>query len=143
MNRSVLRIVDANLNRALEGLRAAEDVLRFWCNDRRIVGRLRRTRHALGALYAGSRRTLLAARDSVRDAGRRNPERRYRDVTQMLAANFRRAEESLRVLEETAKLANPRLVGALKRLRYTVYDLERRAGGIPLTQPPADKRMVR
>lgn len=128
MNRSALRIVDANLNRALEGLRAAEDVLRFLRDDHRIAAGLRRIRHTLSALYAGSRPALLAARDSIRDPGRRNPERRYRDPGDILAANFRRAEESLRVLEEMAKLSEPQRVNDLKRLRYAVYDLERRAG---------------
>ncbi|MDD5440263.1 MAG: thiamine phosphate synthase, partial [Candidatus Omnitrophica bacterium] len=34
--RTCLRIVDANLNRTAEGLRVAEDIVRFYLNDRKL-----------------------------------------------------------------------------------------------------------
>jgi len=127
--RAVWRMADANGNRAAEGLRAAEDILRFLRDDARLSAEARRLRHALrreaGALAPPGK--LLAARDARRDvgAGRHRGGQPRRDWRGALAANLRRAQEAARVLEEVARLAG-RGAGArrLQRLRYAVYRLE-------------------
>ena len=43
----LLRLVDANLNRASEGLRVVEDVSRFILDDNRLFLKLRDLRHSL------------------------------------------------------------------------------------------------
>jgi thiamine-phosphate pyrophosphorylase len=48
-----------------------------------------------------------------------------RNLREILLANFRRAEESLRVLEEVAKLVDVKMARTLKRSRFRVYDLEK------------------
>lgn len=127
----ILRMLDANLNRATEGLRVAEDVLRFGYDHRALSGETRKLRHDVGKamLRVAPRRALLAARDSRQDVGasRWKPGRSRRDAGDLLAANVRRAGESLRVLEEGARVvATPACCRSLQALRYRLYDLERR-----------------
>ena len=68
-----LRLLDANLNRASEGLRVAEDVSRLhWCLPG-FAAELKELRHrllAVGERAAGSRQALLRARDIEGDVGR-------------------------------------------------------------------------
>jgi len=43
----------------------------------------------------------------------------------VLAANFRRVEESLRVLEEYGKLVSPSAGAKFKKIRFAAYILEK------------------
>jgi thiamine-phosphate pyrophosphorylase len=45
MNGPVLRILDANANRAREALRVIEDYARFALDDERVCGSLKQLRH--------------------------------------------------------------------------------------------------
>lgn len=129
-DRAIARMFDANANRAAEGLRTVEDVLRFAFDNRRLSREARNVRHALARISARvfPRVTLLAARDSGRDvgAGRSGaamPRRRRGDL---LSANMKRAQESVRVMEETARYAGkPAGARALQALRFRLYRLER------------------
>lgn len=129
-DRAIARMFDANANRAAEGLRAIEDVLRFAFNHRRLSREARNARHAVARISARvfPRGRLLAARDSGRDVGAaRNdsamPRRRRGDL---ISANMKRAQESVRVMEETAKYAGKLAGGrALQALRFRLYRLER------------------
>ena len=127
----ILRMVDANLNRASEGLRVAEDVLRFVRGHAALSGEARALRHGLrrAVLTVTPAVRLLAARDSARDPGRTRWRADRRSATDLLFANLRRAQESARVLEEGLRIAGPpRAVRALQALRYRIYSLERAAG---------------
>ena len=133
MNRAALhRILDANLNRAQEGLRVCEELARFLLNDRALTGRLRRLRHGVVAATAKlpvSRRLLVAARDSKRDVSRAASDlrgRAPRTAEQTALANLARAKESLRVLEEYVKLLSPQAADAFARLRFRAYATEQR-----------------
>lgn len=122
------RIIDANMNRLREGLRVIEDICRFGLDDAPLGARLKKARHSVQAIreqFPGG--DLLSARDSIGDVGRRRikePDRRG-NLLQTLGASFGRAQESLRVLEEMAKLSSPPAARAAKALRYEVYDLEK------------------
>lgn len=119
--------MDANLNRAKEGLRVCEDISRFFDDDARFSRRWKSLRHDLtAALPPRHRRQLLAARDIEGDVGRGSvtAEMRRRDVHDIFYANAQRVKESLRVLEEFSKLLNPAAAGRLKRIRYRFYRLE-------------------
>ena len=130
-DRDVLRIIDANSNRTREALRVVEDILRFSLEDGRLASALKDERHKVGRTCdLMLRRGLkgLAARDTAGDPGRTSMspgEASRRNLLDILIANFRRAEESLRVLEEVAKLVDVKLAGVLKRSRFRVYDLEK------------------
>ena len=120
-----LRVIDANLNRCREGLRVIEDTARFVLRRDRIYLKARSLRHRLDVLTRGIYPALLSERDSEQDEGRRISEGRRENLGSVLSANFRRAEESLRVLEEYSRLIAPDAGPAIKEIRYAVYTLEK------------------
>jgi thiamine-phosphate pyrophosphorylase len=124
--RKYLRLVDANLNRCREGLRVIEDTARFVLGRDREYRELRMLRHRLERLTRAIYPGLLAVRDATSDAGRRIPEGGRDDLAGVVSANFRRVEESLRVLEEYSKLISPAAAPALKAMRYRAYVLEKK-----------------
>ena len=126
--RSVLRIVDANANRALEGLRVGEDIVRFHLEDAPVFRRLRTLRHAVARtitrLPVGTIE-LARSRDSGRDPGKRSPATRVSSLERLLLINLQRTKESLRTLEECARLVAPRQTPDFQRLRFRTYEVER------------------
>lgn len=134
----MLRLIDANLNRASEGLRTLEDVARFVLNDARLSADLKSLRHDLTQEYAPHQKALLSARDSARDVAafvEQESEARRTGVSDIVTASARRVEESLRVLEEFAKLPDSVLESdRFKRARFALYDLERELTGRLLRQ---------
>jgi thiamine-phosphate pyrophosphorylase len=124
----VLRLVDANANRALEGVRVCEELLRFHWEWRAGFVRLRRMRHAIARAVNRLPATpveLVRARESGRDVGRRAAASSVRSEERLLLINFQRAKESLRTLEECSRLIAPRRTSAFQRLRFQIYDAER------------------
>ncbi len=130
------RIIDANLNRLAEGLRVIEDICRFGLDDAPLAARLKRLRHEAGRLRRLFPARVLDARDSIGDVGRvkvKEPARRE-GLTLTLGASFGRVQESLRVLEELAKLSSGATAALAKSMRYEAYELER------LVMPLFDRR---
>ncbi len=125
--RSVLRILDANLNRAREALRVLEDIARFHHDDVSAAAALKEARHAVDARARPLSRELLQARDSSRDVGRDGdlPVEEARSVREILAANLKRAGEALRSIEEIAKGRYPGLSREAHRRRFELYTLEK------------------
>lgn len=127
-SKSARRILDANINRALEGLRVCEDVVRFSLGSDSLRRRLRALRHAVSAQAHRlpiSPRDLVDARDSRQDPGRGAASSAARSLNHVLLINLQRAKEALRVLEETSRLIAPGAAGGFQRLRFRVYDVER------------------
>ena len=126
--RSLLRILDANLNRAREALRVLEDLARFHRNDGAAAARLKDARHALDRLARPLARELVRARDSERDVGRDGdrPVDAPRSPRELLAANLKRAGEALRSVEEVSKGRYGALCREAHRLRFDLYTLEKR-----------------
>jgi thiamine-phosphate pyrophosphorylase len=122
------RIADVNLNRLSESLKFIEDHVRF-SNDRQdLLARIRSIRELYQSIKKELPITVLAAyRDSERDAGRPTAFDRagHRTIQELLIANFSRVKESSRILEELLKLTSKRLSGAVKKLRFQVYDFEK------------------
>jgi len=122
------RIIDANFNRAKEGLRVCEDVCRFVLDAKSITRSYKNARHQLtdivGSLKIAS---IIRSRDITRDVGRQSTavEFKRNGVTDIFYANSQRVKESIRVLEEFTKLRNKRLAQDLKKLRYKIYALEK------------------
>lgn len=118
------RVIDANLNRATEGLRVVEDILRYVYDDAVLQQRLKAMRHRLVQLVPGT--SYLAARDAGGDVGRDAQgalEYDRRDLAGILRANLKRVQEALRVLEEVLKLAHS-VAEPIKALRYEAYAIE-------------------
>ncbi len=124
-----LRIIDANLNRIGEGLRVLEEFARLSLNDAALSQRLKDLRHRLAVTDAGLRTRLLGARDAAGDVGAAMEapgQDEPRDATAIVTANARRVEESLRVLEETARTPETGLdTNSFKEARFAVYTLEK------------------
>jgi len=123
------RIIDVNLNRLTEGLRVVEDVVRLGIEDRRLLVGIRKLRTQVGRDVRALRRQVVASRKSETDLGRgdRFDRAKRKNLEDVLLANFKRAEESARVLEEVLKVVKPALAGKLKAVRFRLYDLEREA----------------
>ena len=126
---AALRILDAAANRAGEGLRVIEDYLRFDLDDRHLTGLCKSIRHELtAALSVYSSASRHAARETRADVGTSvslPAEQSRSDLAAVLAANFKRVEQSLRSLEEYSKTLAPETAAAIEQLRYRVYTLER------------------
>ena len=134
-----IRVLDASLNRATEGLRVVEDYVRFVLDDRHLTEQFKRLRHDLAA--AGALLPLAerhAARDTQADVGTTvsTPSEGVRgDAWQVCVASLERVKQSLRSLEEYSKVAKPpatadlrHAAGEFERLRYWLYTLEAAAG---------------
>ncbi len=48
-------------------------------------------------------------------------------ILDVFTANIKRAQESVRVFEETSKLFDPKLCSKFKKLRFELYDIEQKA----------------
>ncbi|AXX93652.1 thiamine-phosphate pyrophosphorylase [Malaciobacter molluscorum LMG 25693] len=123
MNRNNLRLIDANLNRLREGIRVVEDIFRYIYDDKQNASRLKQLRHKSRInLY----NELLSSRDIKNDVLKESikSEQGRDDLYAILIANFKRAQESARVLEEFTKLISTNDSEIFKHIRYELYDLE-------------------
>ena len=124
----LLRVIDANLNRAREGLRVCEEVARFVLNDPRLTRRCQQLRYELNTLAKRfSKKKLLESRDVRRDVGRpaeRVSAGKHRGYPDLVRANALRAQEALRVLEEFTRLKSLALSTKFGSVRFRVYSLE-------------------
>ena len=132
LRNKILRIIDANINRATEGLRVAEDIVRFVLDDDKLTSKLKNIRHELvKALRLGFDKLILAqGRDVKGDVGAgrsTKSEGRRKDILDVFWANIKRAQESIRVFEELSKLFDARLGPKFKKLRFELYDIEQKA----------------
>jgi len=121
---AVRRILDANLDRAREGMRIIEEWCRFGLNDAELTETCKIVRQELAGWHAPE---IRAARDTPGDPGTAlsHPGEETRaDIEAVLQANLCRVEEALRVLEEYAKLYDPNMAQACKEMRYEVYTLD-------------------
>ncbi len=126
---SVIRLLDAAADRAVEGLRVVEDYTRFVLNDRFLTESLKRFRHQLTTqLSVVPMEQRLCHRETQYDVGASialPSEFRRENQAAVLQANFSRLQEALRSLEETAKYAFPAAAPGLEQLRYQSYTLQK------------------
>lgn len=129
--KSVLRIIDANLNRALEGLRILEEITRFVFNDRQKTAGLKRIRHGIKKEIMGlfgNMDVLLSSRNVHGDVGKEkfsSDEFKREKLRDIFEANFKRTEEALRVLEEFTKLFRQKSAQVFKKFRFKIYEIEK------------------
>ncbi len=127
MEKSTLRLLDANLNRLKEGIRVVEDIFRYKYNNKNLSLRLKELRHS--ARLDFDTNALLNSRDIKNDVLKTSieSEKIRKNLQDILLANFKRAEESARVLEECLKLEYQAKSTDFKNLRYELYELEKLA----------------
>jgi len=120
----VERLLDANLDRAREGLRVLEEWARFGLDRPDLVARSKDLRQRLGLLHRDAyKRARHTATDSA--AGLSHPAQSARTSPEkIVAANAGRVQEALRVLEEFGRGIDPPLAQEAAHCRYRLYDLE-------------------
>ncbi len=121
------RIIDANLNRSKEALRVVEDILRFEYDDLDLAKYSKSIRLEIGTI-AKKHYEAIAYRDTQNDtltSVTLKEESNRASLFDVLSANFKRAQESLRVLEEVFKLVDSQSSLLSKQIRYKAYILEK------------------
>ncbi|WP_320035475.1 thiamine-phosphate pyrophosphorylase [Halarcobacter sp.] len=122
-DKKTLRLIDANLNRLREGIRVVEDIFRYVYDNKDVSSKLKELRH-LSRLENYTE--ILETRDIQNDVLRESikSEQNRSDLYSILIANFKRAQESARVLEEFCKLISIKDSENFKYIRYELYNLE-------------------
>jgi len=132
VDKGIYRIVDANLNRVMEGIRVCEDIVRFSSNDEVLTFKLKDLRHNIFASVKDLRKNhlkeLVSSRDT-KDVGFKSTEseKHKESLVDLFMANTQRGKESLRVLEEVLKLFDQKLSQKFKRFRFKLYEIEKTA----------------
>ncbi len=118
-------IIDANLNRAAEGLRVVEDWARFYLRDRALTENLRNVRHGLWQCVSDNYPEIIKGRDTGEDLLADTKEAARNELDDIPKASFNRVKEALRVLEEMGKIISPEVGNKFKKMRFSIYDIER------------------
>ena len=118
------RAIDANLNRLREGLRVIEDIQRYLYDNKEFALRLKNLRHEC---KTDNQKDLLKTRDIINDPLKETTksESTRKNIEEIIIANFKRTQESARVLEEMFKLTNKKESEKFKQIRYSLYDIEK------------------
>lgn len=125
LEESVERLIDANLNRAREGLRVIEDWCRFGLDRRDLVIKIKGWRQQLGLRHHERyKRARCASTDCGVGLAHSAQDQRTMPAA-IVAANAGRAQEALRVLEEFGRHEDSELTTAATMIRYELYDLEK------------------
>jgi len=139
----VLRIIDANSNRAAEALRTIEEYVRFVVNDAQMSQATKSLRHHLATIMQlVPLRDRSVARESQFDVGRNLTtieETDRANVLAVVAAAFGRLKQALRCLEEYSKTIFSDAAELFEQMRYDAYQLEKMIINASLT----DERLVR
>ena len=134
LSQAAYRILDASANRASEGFRTLEDFARFVLDDREATESLKQLRHRLaGALKVVDREKLLRSRDTPGDVGtdiQNESEYVRENIVDVVTAAASRLSQSLRVIEEYAKMIDGGLCKTTESIRYQTYSI---AGGLELS----------
>ena len=120
----IYQIIDANLDRAREGLRVLEDWARFGLGEENYVTKIKNFRQILGKnhleLYKQSRNHI---EDQCK--GLTHQEQINRGAPdQIVSSNAGRVQEALRVIEEFSRIHNHALSKIASEIRYEIYTLE-------------------
>jgi len=132
MDKGVYRIIDANLNRVMEGIRVSEDIIRFSSNNECLTLKLKNLRHEIFEAIKDLRKEhleeLVSSRD-LNDVGMKSTEseKKRDNLVDLFLANTQRGKESLRVLEEVLKLFDQGLSQKFKKFRFKLYEIEKTA----------------
>jgi len=129
INSSVLRLIDANANRAREALRVLEDYARFVRDDADLSEQLKVLRHDLTAVVGPFLPDAILHRNTTGDVGTTisTPAEGTRaDVEEVVVAAGKRLGEALRAIEEYLKTVDAGASVRVEQLRYRFYTTEQR-----------------
>ncbi len=120
----IFQIIDANLDRAREGLRVLEDWARFGLGENDCVKRIKNFRQILGKNHL---EVYKQSRNQTEDKckGMTHQEQINRKTSeQIISSNSGRVQEALRVIEEFSRLHNHELSKIASEIRYEIYTIE-------------------
>ena len=120
----IYQIIDANLDRAREGLRVLEDWARFGLGKEDVVIKIKNFRQVLGKNHLD---IYKMARNHIEDhcKGLSHVEQINRkDPHKIISSNAARVQEALRVIEEFSRDHNNKLSQIASTIRYEIYSLE-------------------
>jgi len=126
------RIIDANLNRAGEGLHLLEELARLAADDADLTQQLKTMRHEVLRGDLAFNKELIQSRDAEGDVGvdmEVPGEGKGKEPPIIVVANARRVQEALRILEEMAKMPDtiPKLDSdKFKKARFDLYTIEQK-----------------
>ncbi len=130
---AIVRVIDAATNRAKEGLRVVEDLVRFAWNDAHLMQQIKSTRHRteqlVGQLERANQWDRVRSRNATDDVGvtvKTSDESTRSGLGTLLRANLRRSQEALRTLSECTKSVRhaSEIACQFEQLRFEVYQLE-------------------
>ena len=126
----VVRVLDANINRAREALRVLEEYARLVLEDAGLTEHTKAVRHDLVACIPDElNRLLIGSRDIVADVGRTiaaPSEYQRSNISDVTTAATKRLGEALRTIEEYGKTIDSAFAQSVEAIRYRVYELEQR-----------------
>jgi len=120
----IYQIIDANLDRAREGLRVLEDWARFGLGKEKYVKRIKNFRQILGKNHL---EIYKQSRNHTEDKckGLTHQEQINRNTFEkIISSNSGRVQEALRVIEEFSRLHNHELSKIASEIRYEIYNIE-------------------
>ncbi len=120
----IYQILDANLDRAREGLRVLEDWARFGLGKKKYVERIKDFRQILGKNHL---EVYKQSRNHIEDKckGLTHQEQIKRKTSeQIISSNSARVQEALRVIEEFSRPHNHELSKIASEIRYEIYAIE-------------------
>ncbi len=120
----IAQLIDANLDRAREGLRVMEDWCRFGLKRKDFSIQIKHWRQQLGkhhhSMYRKARRTSTDP-----GIGISHPLQQIRSAPEeVFIANSSRVQEALRVIEEFTRITDPKLSELATKIRYETYEIE-------------------
>ena len=124
---NLFRAIDANINRASEGLRVLEDACRFIYGRQALATEFKNMRHELRKLWSEASENCITQRNVDADEGREvEGLREYarENVREIYISNSKRVQEALRSLEEFYKCESGEKARQIELIRYRCYQLE-------------------
>ena len=120
----IAQLIDANLDRAREGLRVMEDWCRFGLKRSDFSIQIKDWRQQLGVHHHNIyRKERLTSNDPA--MGISHPLQTVRSTPEaVFIANSSRVQEALRVIEEFTRTTDPNLCEIASKIRYETYEIE-------------------
>lgn len=145
MEKKIYAAVDANINRALEGLRVCEDIFRFVITDSEASSAVKNARHKIAeAVNIFSGRLLIDGRDVENDTIKfldLDSGQTRDSLDDLLKRNLHRAMEALRSIEEFFKILNINEKNPFQEIRFSLYSLEKKI--FPVLERARSRAMMR
>lgn len=126
--KKIFMVIDANFNRAREGLRVIEDSLRFVYKNEMFLKEIKEIRHKFSKEFLKffPSEKIKISRDIKEDIGKEIDYPEKINFKKLIETNFLRVEEAIRVLEEYSKIINLSAFKFFHDIRFKIYEIEKK-----------------